>query len=674
MKKPTPFTEVGAFGLAQYGGFVRDEFLYPLQGDKALAVYREMYDNDPIVGAVVFAIQMLIRKVEWRVEPAEASTVEAIVAERMAERQQATNEQKQAQQQRLMQQQAGLAGNSPGGPHAGGPGAPPAAPMHRSPLASGLQGAPTALHQPLGGSPVPGTTPPGQPGPAAPGAVTPPGLPGTNPPHEVHALGTNSPDITGVPDVQGTDPLKNPGSNPGGGPAQEAALAGNFGTGGGMKPGSKTNGKKADAAAEQIAASVGPPPPGFWDRMMSPFRKAAGGSSGASVPGIEASDPENSPIDEETGLPMEFPIGAGPTDITPEAQKAEELAVFVETCFHDMANSWADILGQIITMIVWGWSFHEIVYKKRNGPNPDFPEQGSKFSDGRIGWSNFAGRAQETRHRWEFDDTGHIMGMWQLAPPKFQLRYIPMQKGLLFRTTAYKNNPEGRSCFRSAYRPWFFKKRIEEYEAVGVERDLAGLPVAYVPYQLMTASATLEEQAALTEIKKIVRNLRRNEQEGVVFPNAFDPDTNQKLYELTLLASPSRRQFDTNVIIQRYAQQIAMTALADVILIGHESVGARSLGETKVDLFTAALEAFLDVICDEINTAAIPRLMQINGEDPAMCPVLTHGSLDTIELSDVAAMVTAMSGAGADLFPDTQLEDFLREEAGMPPKAASQDL
>jgi hypothetical protein len=371
---------------------------------------------------------------------------------------------------------------------------------------------------------------------------------------------------------------------------------------------------------------------------------------------------------------MEFPLGAGPEDISPEAQKAEELAVFVETCFHDMAVPWADILAQIITFIVFGWSYHEIVYKKRNGPNPDYPEQGSKFADGRVGWANFAGRAQETRHRWEFDDNGHIMGMWQLAPPKFQLRYIPLQKALLFRTTAYKNNPEGRSCFRSAYRPWFFKKRIEEFEAIGVERDLAGLPVAKVPYQMMTASATQEEQAALAQIKKIVRNLRRNEQEGVVFPMAYDPDTKGELYTLELLASPSRRQFDTNEIIQRYSQQIAMTALADVILLGHEGVGSQSLGDTKVDLFTAALEAFLDIICDEINTSAIPRLMQINGEDPAMCPKLTHGSLDNIELADVAQMITAMSGAGAVLFPDTQLEDFLREEAGMPPKAASQDL
>ena len=604
MKKPSPYAEVGAFGLAQYGGFVRDEFLGPLQGDRALAVYREMYDNDPIVGAVVFAIQMLIRKTEWRVEPAEASSVDAILAERMAQRQQKKAEQQQAQQQRLMQQQSGLAGNSPGGPHTGGQGAPNPPPMPKSPLASPLGSGPVAMHQPI---PKPNGN-------------------------------LIQPHAAPMPNQTPQSAAPNPVSAKTPGPAEPPA---------------------GNPDLQPVAKSS----------FLSRFRKAGGGTT---VPGITQGDPGI--IDEETGQPMEFPLGAGPDDLTPEAQKAEELAIFVETCFHDMSVPWADILAQIITMIVWGWSFHEIVYKKRVGPNTDYPGQGSKFNDGRIGWENFAGRAQETRHRWEFDDTGHVMGMWQLAPPKYQLRYIPLQKALLFRTTAYKNNPEGRSCFRSAYRPWFFKKRIEEYEAVGVERDLAGLPIAYVPYQMMTSSATQEEQAALNEIKKIVRNLRRNEQEGVVFPNAFDPDTKQKLYELELLASPSRRQFDTNQIITRYGQQIAMTALADVILLGHEAVGARSLGETKVDLFTAALEAFLDVICDEINTAAIPRLMQINGEDPSMCPKLTHGSLDTIELNDVAAMVTAMAGAGADLFPDTQLEDFLREEAGMPPKAASTDL
>ena len=41
-----------------------------LTGENALKVYREMKDNDPIVAAILFAIDMLVRQVDWHVEPA----------------------------------------------------------------------------------------------------------------------------------------------------------------------------------------------------------------------------------------------------------------------------------------------------------------------------------------------------------------------------------------------------------------------------------------------------------------------------------------------------------------------------------------------------------------------------------------------------------------------------
>jgi hypothetical protein len=34
---------------------------------------------------------------------------------------------------------------------------------------------------------------------------------------------------------------------------------------------------------------------------------------------------------------------------------------------------------------------------------------------------------------------------------------------------------------RTAYRPWFMKKRLEEFESIGIERDLAGLPIMWLP-------------------------------------------------------------------------------------------------------------------------------------------------------------------------------------------------
>ena len=88
--------------------------------------------------------------------------------------------------------------------------------------------------------------------------------------------------------------------------------------------------------------------------------------------------------------------------------------------------------------------------------------------------------------RWIFDTSGGVQGIVQLAPPYYQNVTLPIEKCLLFRTTTVKGNPEGRSMLRNAYRPWYMKKRIEEFEAIGVERDLAGLPVGKVPASTST--------------------------------------------------------------------------------------------------------------------------------------------------------------------------------------------
>jgi hypothetical protein len=61
----------GTSGLKQYGGWIIEEFLPRLQGRQGVLVYREMVDNSSIIGATRYAIQTLIRQVDWRVEPAE---------------------------------------------------------------------------------------------------------------------------------------------------------------------------------------------------------------------------------------------------------------------------------------------------------------------------------------------------------------------------------------------------------------------------------------------------------------------------------------------------------------------------------------------------------------------------------------------------------------------------
>jgi hypothetical protein len=146
------------------------------------------------------------------------------------------------------------------------------------------------------------------------------------------------------------------------------------------------------------------------------------------------------------------------------------------------------------------------------------------------------------------------------------------------------------------------------------------------------------------------------------------------LYDLKLLTTAGARQFDTNAIITRYNQQIAMTVLADFILLGHENVGSFSLSSDKTDLFTIAMGTYLDSIAGVKNKFAVPRLFLLNGMDAANPPKIVHGDIDDPDLQEMAQYILALVQAGMPLFPDTQLENHLRQIAHLPEIQGGDDV
>lgn len=340
--------------------------------------------------------------------------------------------------------------------------------------------------------------------------------------------------------------------------------------------------------------------------------------------------------------------------VEPASNKPEDVEAtnFVESCMNGMENTWEDFLAEVLTMLPFGWAVFEVCWKKR-------------VEDGRYGWRVLEIRAQETLLRWDTDpETGAFTAMVQQCLPDYKPRTVPLDRCLHFRTTAAKNNPEGRSLLRNAYRSWYFGKRIEEIEGIGIERDLAGLPVALVPARIMAASANAQEAAILEQIKSIVRNIRRDEQEGVVFPSDRDPVSGTPLFELKLLSTGGSRQFDTDRIVQRHERHIAMTALADFILLGHEKVGSFALSSDKTDLFGAALGAWLKSIAAVINKSAIEPLLAVNGME-GKCS-LVPGDVEKPDLDQLGSYIQKLAASGVPLFPDDDLENFLRRTAGMP--------
>lgn len=349
-------------------------------------------------------------------------------------------------------------------------------------------------------------------------------------------------------------------------------------------------------------------------------------------------------------------------------KKDEDNAKFLEECMNDMSESWSAMISQILSFLVYGYAFTEIVYKKRVSPDAKDGSKRSKFTDGKIGWRKIALRGQETLWDWVFDDNGGVRAFQQQDPsvPK-GLVTIPIEKGLLFRTANPRNNPEGRSILRNAYRPWKFKKTIEEIEAVGIERDLAGLPVAYVPPSMLSSAATTAEVSARNAMQDLIRRIKRNENEGVLFPLAYD-EQGRELYKLTLLNSGGTRQFNTDAVVQRYDQRIAMTVLADFILLGHDKVGSFSLGASKIDLFTSAIQQIADTIADTFNDHAIPRLFRLNGVGTSKLPTIKAGEIVHVDLGVLGDFVSKMTAAGA-MQPDTAMDNYLRNLANLPPRS-----
>lgn len=337
-------------------------------------------------------------------------------------------------------------------------------------------------------------------------------------------------------------------------------------------------------------------------------------------------------------------------------QQDIDAAIFLKQCMNDMDTSWADFICEVLSMLTYGFSFHEVVYKLRKGPEYTNQKYNSKHTDGRIGWRRMPIRSQASLLEWTFDDDGDVNGFVQLAYPDYQRVEIPLERGLLFRTRVSRNNPEGKSLLRNAYRPWYFKKRIEEIEGIGIERDLAGLPVLTAPEGLDLWNDKDEQMVALkANAEALVQSIRRDAEEGILLPNGWD---------LKLLATGSSRQFDTNAIINRYDNRIAITMLSDLILIGGDKTGSFAMAETKQSLLSTALEAQLASIAEVLNKHAVPKLMQLNNfEGLTEYPQIVPGEVETPSIKELSLLLRAM---GLNIAEDKDLQNHLRKIASIP--------
>ena len=303
-----------------------------------------------------------------------------------------------------------------------------------------------------------------------------------------------------------------------------------------------------------------------------------------------------------------------------------------------------DFLIESMSFVVYGFAPFEILYRVENGW---------------IYWRSFEIRPQETVERWEFDEKGRVLGMYQRLT-NGQLVYIPIEKILLIKTEPAHGSPEGRSLLRNAYVPYYAKKHLQLLEAIGVERDLCGLPILFVPEHLF-----MDPKRRL-EFQELVKNLRRDEESGLVFP--WDPLEQKPIYRLEVLGTKAARQFSTSEIINRYNREIAQVLLADLVLVGAEARGSFALAREKRSMLELTVRGLLSSIVSAVNTQAIPRLLELNfgRVSRKLWPWITFTLPKVPNLSEIADLLSAYAKAGLPIDESTKawLKEVLGVESG----------
>lgn len=357
----------------------------------------------------------------------------------------------------------------------------------------------------------------------------------------------------------------------------------------------------------------------------------------------------NSPIISALLLSIENPIRSTSWTFASDQGDDDPRLEIMNRSLEEMEHSFNDHISEILTFLPFGFSIFEPVYQMSE--------------DGTWLWKKFAPRAQNTVLRWIYQEIQQdptdisssrhyrLAGFEQLAPPKYKLTPIPIERLVIYRLHAELDNPEGRSMLRSAWIPYFYIKHLQQIEAIGAERDLAGMPVITLPEGATTSN---DANSDLSKAKKIVRNVRNDEQAGIVLPAGWT---------FELLRGAGTKQFDVDKVINRYEKRILTSALAQFLMLGQEGIGSLALSKDQTDFFTMSVNAIADIISQTFTKYCIPPLMQLNGYD---ADGLRLDHTPAQGETSIQIMATFLQQAGQYLHMTPEDEVWLRQLAGMP--------
>ena len=351
---------------------------------------------------------------------------------------------------------------------------------------------------------------------------------------------------------------------------------------------------------------------------------------------------------------------AGPSN----SSASQAAADFLNYNIRNMSfGSWLEAMNSSNTDIVYGWSFLNIVTETRNhGPYAGMrclKKLAPRTQRSLYGWvwdknfrevTGFVQRPNLLKNRDpKLGDFNQNIGINQLVNTFNYAQnypYIRREQLMHFRYNPVDNNPQGDSPLLHCYDAWVEKNLVQEYEIIGVTKDLAGALVVRVPSELIERandpSTYPAEAAEYDQLQKDAGDLHAGRSAYIVLASDVDPNTRAREYDVDFKGiDGGGKNYNTQDIIDRKNKAIFNTFGAGFVLLGQDSQGSYALSASQTGTHGFFVEKALNYKIDVINNQLATRLLLANNIalDYNDMPVFEAGVIDEVSLDELGKFV-----------------------------------
>lgn len=251
-----------------------------------------------------------------------------------------------------------------------------------------------------------------------------------------------------------------------------------------------------------------------------------------------------------------------------------------------------------------------------------------------------------------------------------QQKNINGDKVLFFRVEPDSDFPLGKSLLYGAYTAWKSKKILQEYEAIGVAKNLSGVLDIKVPSEYINkfyAEPNSEEAIYVANLLTQAEMLHAGK--GSYILTASDTQQNGvRMFEVTTVGGNAGNAQNYNVgqAIARYNQEIQLSLQTMVLSLGAEGGGSFALSDNSTYLMTLFIENIQKVISQEFRKA-VRIAYELNGLPLDRVPTLEFEPVQPLDWTEFTEGWSRLLQAGG-VTADQGLESFLRN-AGDAPQA-----